>query len=204
MDLNIILEGFFKLLGSSESAMIVSVITNIFTFNVVYLLMIIIINEKMHHLRVEKSMQEVEQCRIVMQKKFESHYLAFAKDFLGEDYFNHIENYLYTYLIKEPLRDIRRQFRRRIRKNGFENKTPLQWKEYVKDCLEEDESVFTDGLNRVYYRLADVPRVGLYEHNQELRTELSCKYGEMMQQILAIANDYPYKKFYKWEIKFQF
>ncbi|MCK5613990.1 hypothetical protein KAR91_69650 [Candidatus Pacearchaeota archaeon] len=192
------------LFTSGESLIAVSVFAILFCVNGMYAMGVIIINEKIHHIRTEKSMQEVEQFGVILRKMLESHYLKLAKKYLGDDYYNHMENYLYTFLIRVPLEHVHTEFRRRIRENGFELKTDLQYLEYVEDCKKEDNSIFTGRLNEVYYRNSEVPRTELYDHNQELLKELNVMYDSLFKDILQIANDHKYRKFYKMKLKLRF
>ena len=204
MDWTILFESFFNAIFSNGSAMAVSITTNIIAIITIYGLTTTIINERIYYRKTEKSMQEVDQFEMLVHKYLISHYLTLAKDYLGEDYFNHIESYLYLYLVNEPLQEIKNEFRRRVRKNGFENKSTKEWMNYVDDCITEDSALFTMCLNRVYFRNSILPRIKLYDHNQKIVDNVNREYKELFEKLLEIANTNKYRKFFRWELRFHF
>ena len=149
-------------------------------------------------------MQEVDQFGKILHRYLISHYLTLAKEYLGTDYFNHIESFVYTYLVKEPLKAIKSTFRRRVRKNGFEKKKPKEWMNYVEDCIHEDRAEFTKELDNAYYRESIIPRVDLFKHNQKINNYVDNEYKELFEKLLEIANKNKYRKFFKWELRFHF
>lgn len=198
-----VLEAFFKAMLSKMS-LAVSMIAIFICLLVIYGLIVTVINERIYYRKTEKSMQEVDRFKNILHGFLISHYLALAKDYLGPDYFNHIEAFVYTYLVREPLRTISGEFRRRIRKNGFEKKSTNEWIDYINNCIAEDNAEFTKGLNNAYYRESIIPRVDLYKHNQKVTDHINKEYRELFEKMLEIAKNNKYKKFFKWELRFHY
>lgn len=204
MDWTILFESFFSAVFSNGASLVVSVVTNIISMTIMYGLIVTLVNERIYYRKTEKSMQEVDQFEMLLHKYLTSHYLTLAKDYLGKDYYNHIESYLYLFLVEKPLEEIKNEFRRRVRKNGFEKKSTKDWMHYVDDCIEEDHAKFTMGLNKVYFRNSILPIVKLYDHNQSIKDTVNKEYKELFEKLLEIANTNKYRKFFKWEIRFHF
>lgn len=204
MDWSVIVEILGNLITSNEVVLTVSVFTNLFAIIALYGLITTLKNELTYYRKTEKSMQEVDQFMIILKNYLSSHYLTIAKDYLGEDYFNHIESHLYNFLIERPLDSIIGEFRRRVRKNGFEKKKPQEWQKYIENCIEEDNAQFRMGLDRVYFKDSILPRVKLLAHNKKITENVNREYKELYDKLLEIANQNPYRKFFKWELRFHY
>lgn len=204
MDWSTALEAFFNAIFSNGVSLAISITANIFSIVALYGLLVTIINERIYYRKTEKSMQEVDQFGTILHRYLISHYLTLAKDYLGDDYFNHIESFVYTYLLKEPMKVIASEFRRRIRKNGFEKKSPKEWMDYVERCVAADHAVFTKELDEAYYRDSIIPRPDLFEHNKNITEYVDREYKELFEKLMEIAQNNKYRKFFKWEIKFHF
>ena len=202
MDWNVVLDIVLRVVTSKSLLLFISISAHFISIIALYGLIVLIVNERIYYKKTEKSMQEVDSFGKIIHRYLVSHYLTLAKEYFGDDYFNHIESFVYTYSVKEPLKSIKREFRRRIRKNGFEKKDPKDWMKYVEDCIQEDHAEFTKGLDNAYYVDSIIPRPKLFEHNKKIADYVDKEYKELFEKLLEIANSNRYRKFFKWEINF--
>lgn len=151
--------------------------------------------------RKEISMNEVDQCILTIYNRMMDHYGVLAADVLGGDYFNTQEYALYRYQAMQALDEKKPVYRTRVRKNGYDKKTPEQWRRYVQGCIEEDTEALSLYLDTHYHPTAIIKRPALHLHNMTIVPAICKDLENLFAELLEISNNNKYKKFFGFPLE---
>lgn len=180
------------------------VIIVLFTLTVLmnWAAIVLLINQKTMERRKQLSMDRVDEVSRDLEQYIRSKYLSLAKRQLGDDYFNEMETRLVNYNIREALDIILDEYRRRVRKNGFENKSPSAWSQYVESCIEEDLNTFTRTVDLNYHPGSKITRPMWFAYNQdEVVPEAVHRMKHLFNDLLNIAENHRFKRFLFWKLQ---
>jgi hypothetical protein len=191
----------WEIMSSQESMTAMSFGIFIILAMVNYGAIIIILNSKRLQTRKEKSMELVDAAVENIHGVMNQHYYKIAKETFGEDFLQELETRLTEYLYEKAINSCKSHMRRRVRKNGFEEKKPQEWRMYVEAEIEEDMVRVTKFLNDMWPHHTRLKRDQVYDHNQAITNAVRRILGKLYEQFLEIATQYKLHKFLAWRIK---
>ena len=188
-------------ISSTEGSNVLFFIILVLNFIMLHASTIIIINTKRMQIRKEKSMEAADDRVEKINDTLVKHYYTLAKQIFGEDFLQEMETQITRYLYYETLLSRKNEMRRRVRKNGFDDKSTSEWMIYVPKEIEEDVTALTKDLDTLWPHGARIKRDVAFDHNQIILEAIKKEMVELYSELLNIANEHKLKRWWFWRLK---
>lgn len=179
------------------------IVVTLFIFAVLmnYAVIVLLMNMKIVERRKQLAMDKVDDVAQYLFQFVKSKYFSLAKRELGEEvYYFAMETRLAAYNIWEAIEALKKSYLRRVRINGFENKTPAEWDKYVEDVIQADLNQFTKVVDAAYHPGATIPRPMWFAYNQtEVVPEAKHQIRHLLSELLAIAETHKLRRLFFWK-----
>lgn len=181
----------------------------------IWFLVVLNVNRNIAHKRKAKGMVAVEQSITFIFNTMNDHYLLLADMYLKDDYFYGFEYSTIKFLYNLALGERRDRFRERIRMNGFEDKTSLEWNLYKKEAITEDFGCIKEYMDHNYHPKCEIPRnhtkatrekwgelPDLADWNKNILPPIKDELDGLLEYLLDLAKTNKFKRFFGWRIMF--
>lgn len=193
-----ILTLIWNVISSDSGSNILTFFLFIIQMIMIYASVVMLLNVKLLQIRKEKSMDYVDSTMEDVNQLLIKKYYNLAEVQFGEDYLETLEVQVIEYLYRKALDCRKHEMRKRVRKNGFDLKSPEEWRIYVDHEIKEDITAVTRYLTSMWPRNATIKRNTAYDENMKMMPEIQHCMGNLYSEMLAIANSYKLRKFFFW------
>lgn len=208
--------GIFEVAVLSGNAFVVlATVILILTGFAIWFLVVLNINRNIAHKRKAKGMVAVEQSITMIFNTMNDHYLLLADMYLKDDYFYGFEYSTIKFLYNLALGKRRDRFRERIRMNGFEDKSSMEWNLYKEEAITEDFGCIKKYMDKNYHPKAKIPRnhtkatreqwgdlPDLADWNKRILPPIQKELNDLLEYLLELAKSNKFKRFLGWRVMF--
>lgn len=93
------------------------------------------------------------------------------------DYLIYVKQIVYIFDI------LKKEMSVRVVRNGFDEKSPEEWIEYVNRAVSSFESTFTTNLDQLYWHKSIIDRISVYDHNVKLLPEIRIMIKDLFDDL---------------------